>query len=179
MSSADFGGNGNPVTPNKNLASACGLYCGSCGIYLATQERDTEKLLQYAIVLNQHFNETLCDGFRSDRKSAHCSKTCPFIKCTLSKGIEFCIDCNAFPCKELTESQSALIHRVEILESQIRLKEIGLEKWLSEMHERYSCPQCNTINNAYQIFCRKCKHTPSCRFVRLHQDLIEKHMSKE
>lgn len=179
MSSANFGGSGNPVIPNRNLAAACGLYCGSCGIYLATQECDTEKLLQYAIVLNQHFNETLCDGCRSDRKSAHCAKMCGFIKCTLTKGIDFCVYCNEFPCRKLSESQSALIHRVEILESQIRLKEIGLEKWLSEMHENYSCPECNTVNSAYQISCRKCNCTPGCRFVNRHKELIDKQMSKE
>jgi len=36
---------------SKNLISACGLFCGSCGIYLASKKNDTEKLLHYAIVL--------------------------------------------------------------------------------------------------------------------------------
>jgi len=164
---------------SKNLVSACGLYCGACGIYLATQENDTEKLLQYAIVLNQSLNETFCDGCRADRKSAHCSKMCLFIKCTFEKGILFCGVCQKFPCKELTDFQSKMPHRVEILQSQNRLKEIGTEQWLIEMKENYSCPQCNTVNSAYDMACRKCGYSPGNKFVNRHTNLIYNHLSKE
>lgn len=169
----------NYVSSGKNLAAACGLYCGSCGIYIATQENDTEKLLQYAIVLNQPFNETLCDGCRASKKSAHCSKMCSFINCTLKNEVEFCGLCNEYPCNELIIFQSNMPHKVEILESQSRLKEIGLEQWLIEMKENYSCPQCNVINSAYDIACRNCENTPSCKFVDLHKDLIDKYISEE
>jgi hypothetical protein len=169
----------NHTHPDKNLAAACGLYCGSCGIYLATQENDTEKLLQYAIVLNQSFDETLCDGCKAERKSAHCLHMCSFIKCTLEKGIEFCGACREFPCKELTDFQLKLPHRVEILESQNRLKEIGREQWLIEMKENYSCQQCNTINSAYDITCRNCGHIPSSRFAERHFQMIKSHLEAE
>jgi len=167
------------TTTGKNLVAACGLYCGSCGIYLATQENNTEKLLQYAIVLNQSFGETLCDGCKSDRKSAHCDRKCLFVTCTQNKGIEFCGTCREYPCKDLIEFQLKMPHRIEILESQNRLKEIGWEQWLIEMKENYSCPQCNAVNSAYDIACRKCRHTPSCRFVEVHKNLIDKHMSDD
>jgi hypothetical protein len=35
---------------DKALVSTCGLYCGACGIYLATQEYDNE-------------NSAICNGF--------------------------------------------------------------------------------------------------------------------
>lgn len=161
---------------NKNLVAVCGLYCGACGIYLATQENDTEKILQYAVVLNQSFDETLCDGCRANRKSAHSSKMCLFVTCVKSKGIEFCGTCNDYPCEEITEFQSEMPHRIEILESQNRLKEIGWEKWLFEMNKKFSCSQCNTINSAYDITCRKCENTPGSRFVALHKEMIDKHL---
>jgi len=164
---------------NFDLAASCGLYCGSCGIYLASQENDTEKLLQYALVLNQSLNETFCDGCRVDRKSAHCSKMCLFINCTFEKGIEFCGACPEFPCKELKDFQSRMPHRVEILESQNRLKEIGWEQWLIEMKENYSCPQCNTVNSAYDILCRNCGFTPGSKYVLRHMELINDHLSKD
>jgi Protein of unknown function (DUF3795) len=164
---------------NSKVAASCGLYCGSCGIYLATQENDTEKLLQYAIVLNQSIEETLCDGCRADRKSAHCSRMCLFIKCTLQKGIEFCGTCPEFPCKELTDFQSKMPHRVEILESQSRLMEIGWEQWHIEMKDNYSCPECNTVNTAYDLICRNCGYTPSCKFVLQHMQLIDSHLEAE
>jgi len=168
----------NHTHPGKNLVAACGLYCGSCGIYLATQENDTEKSLQYAIVLKQSLNETFCDGCRADRKSAHCSRMCSFIKYTFEKGIEFCGACPEFPCKELTDFQSKMPHRVEILESQNRLKEIGWEQWLIEMKENYSCPRCNTVNTAYDLSCRECGSSSGSIFASRHIILISNHLSK-
>jgi len=179
MKSSENIDSSNHTQPVRNLAAACGLYCGSCGIYLATQENDTEKLLQYAIVLNQSFGETLCDGCRSGRQSAHCTKTCPFIECTSGKGVAFCGGCPEFPCNVFTDFQSKMPHRVEILESQNRLKEIGLEQWLIEMRMHYSCPQCNTVNSAYNIACRKCGYAPCNKFVLRHMDLISKHIQDE
>jgi hypothetical protein len=164
---------------NKNLVAACGLYCGSCGIYLATKESDSEKLLQYALVLNQSFDETLCEGCRAEKKSAYCSKMCLFLECTFEKGIEFCGTCPQFPCKELADFQSGMPHRVEILESQIRLKEIGWEQWLIEMKENYSCRQCDTLNSAYDMACRKCGHAPSGKFTMRHSRLIKSHLEAE
>lgn len=163
---------------SKDLVSACGLYCGACGIYQATQENDTEKLLQYAIVLNQSFEETLCDGCGSARKSLHCSQMCNFIDCKLKNGVDFCIDCNEFPCQTLVEFKSKMPHRVEIIESQKRREKIGLERWLYEMNDLFSCIHCKTVNGAYHLVCRRCGNTPSCKFVLHHKETIEQYLAR-
>lgn len=163
---------------SKNLVSACGLYCGACGIYLATQENDHERILQYAVVLNQSYEETLCDGCGAFRKSLHCSKMCSFIKCKHLKAVDLCVECDDFPCQELNVFKSKMPHRIEILDSLIRMKEIGLEKWLVEMKNYFSCPYCKTINSAYHLACRKCGNTPGCMYVSQHKDLIEQYLSE-
>jgi len=163
---------------NKNLASACGLYCGACGIYQATQENDVDRLLQYAVVLNQSFDETLCNGCGSERKSLHCLKICNFIHCKQEKEVDFCADCMDFPCKELIEFKAKMPHRAEILHSQMRMKEIGNENWLIEMKDYFSCSHCNAVNSAYDLACRKCGTIPSCKFVLQHRDLIEQYLSE-
>jgi len=165
-------------TSNKELAAACGLYCGACGIYLATQESDSEKILHYAVVLNQTFDETLCDGCGAKRKSLHCSKTCTFIDCKKQNNVHFCNECNEFPCKALHEFKSKMPHRIEIVNAQYRMKEIGLDKWLLEMTDYFSCSHCKTLNSAYHMVCRKCGNTPSCKFVLQHSDLIEQYLAK-
>ena len=162
---------------NKNLVSACGLYCGACGIYLATQENDTDKILQYAVVLNQSYYETLCDGCGASRKSLHCLKMCTFIDCKKHKGVNFCIECDEFVCKALQEFQSKMPHRIEILESQNRMKEIGLERWIDEMNDSFTCTHCKTVNSAYNVTCRKCESTPSCAFVSQYKEIIEKYLN--
>jgi len=163
---------------NKDLVSACGLYCGACGIYLATQENDSEKTLQYAIVLNQTFEETLCDGCGAIRKSLHCSKMCTFIACKTKKGVNSCTDCNEFPCQALIDFKSKTPHRAEIIASQNRMREIGIENWLIEMQNYFSCPRCKTINSAYHLTCRKCGVMPSCKFVSKHKGDLEHYLSE-
>lgn len=163
---------------NTNLVSACGLYCGSCGIYLATREDDNEKILQYAVVLNQTFEETLCDGCGAERKSKHCSEMCTFIDCKQKKGVRFCTECNEFPCQELKDFRSKMPHRAEIIDSQYRMQEIDIENWLTEMKDYFSCQQCKTVNSAYHLACRKCGNTPGSKFAMRHKDGIEHYLSE-
>jgi len=164
--------------PNKELIAACGLYCGSCGIYIATQENDSTKILQYAMVLNQSYEETVCDGCGTERKSLHCSKLCTIIDCKQKKGVTSCTGCDEFPCKALNEFKSKMPHRAEIIDSQKRLEKVGTETWLKEMKEYFSCPRCKTINSAYHLTCRKCGEMPGCKFVSQHKDLIEQYLSE-
>jgi predicted RNA-binding Zn-ribbon protein involved in translation (DUF1610 family) len=56
--------------------------------------------------------------------------------------------------------------------NQERIKEAGYETWFEEMIEHYSCPQCHTINSAYDLTCRKCGTDPSCAYVGLHKEEI-------
>lgn len=162
----------------NELIAACGLYCGGCGVYLATQENDNDKILYYAVALNQTFEETLCDGCGAKRKSLHCTKICTFIKCKQEKGVGNCVDCNEFPCESLKDFKSKMPHRAEIFDSLKRLKDVGEEKWLNEMQEYFSCKQCNTANSSYHINCRKCGHTPGSEFVFKHKDAIIKYLAK-
>jgi len=62
MNNIDNHNSKNDYILDKRIVSVCGLYCGACGIYLATQENEHEKLLQYALVLKQSVAETYCDG---------------------------------------------------------------------------------------------------------------------
>lgn len=163
---------------NKELVAACGIYCGACGIYLATQENDNEKILQYAVVLNQTFEETLCDGCGAKRKSLHCFKKCIFINCKREKGVDFCSECEKFPCMSLNEFKLKMPHRIEIIESQTRMKEIGIGNWLEEMQDSFKCPRCKTINSAYHLICRKCGEMPSCKFVSEHKVEIEQYLAE-
>ncbi|NVO21533.1 MAG: DUF3795 domain-containing protein [Bacteroidetes bacterium] len=162
---------------DKNLVTVCGQYCGSCGIYLSTKKSDTIKILEYALVLNQSFEDTLCEGCRGNKKSAHCSKMCPFIKCSKEKNVNHCGDCKDFPCEKLLEFQAKMPHRVDILKSLIVLKESGEENWLTDMHKRFSCSNCKTVNSGYDISCVKCKRTPGSEFVSEHRSVIEDHLA--
>lgn len=166
------------ISPNKNIAAVCGLFCGSCSVYIATQENDVEKLQFFSNTFNMSIDEILCDGCRAERKSAYCRNMCNFIKCAAEKNVDFCGFCNDFPCAELKEFQTLMPHRLELWNSHKLLQEVGWEKWFAEMTEFYSCPNCGTINSAYSINCSNCNTEPSNKFVAAHKDEIIKHFEK-
>lgn len=153
--------------PNKEVVSVCGLFCKSCGVYYATVENDVKKLQEIADKLGQNVNETYCNGCRSERKSASC-QNCYISDCATVINIDFCVECNEYPCKELQDFQSKMPHRKNLWNSQSRIKQVGWEKWHDEMVEYYSCSKCNTLNGAYDISCRKCGNSPSNQFVKDH-----------
>ena len=100
------------------------------------------------------------------------------VACASDKGIEFCGECDEYPCEELKKFQAERPHRIELWESQEQIAEDGFSAWFEEMIEHYSCPNCHTINSAYDKACRTCGAEPSCRYVQLHQQDIENFLSK-
>ncbi|MBK9359405.1 MAG: DUF3795 domain-containing protein [Bacteroidales bacterium] len=153
------------------IASVCGLYCGACGIYLATQSNDTEKLSRYATMLGQPLSETRCDGCRSGCKTAYCNN-CYMMKCSREKNLNFCGECNEYPCEELKNFQQQMPHRAELWKAQSRIAEIGAVEWTAEMKTYFSCPQCHTGSTSYDLKCPKCGHVPGNGFVGNNRETV-------
>lgn len=149
--------------PEKKLAAACGLFCPSCTIYIATHE-EPERLEYFAKHLNQSIEETKCFGCRSKNRNSRCGD-CFMWGCTQKNGIDFCIGCSDYPCSELKEFKSKMPHRIEMLKSLERIKKVGWEKWYKEQIENYKCKSCKTLNSGWDMNCRKCNNEPSCDYI--------------
>ncbi len=160
----------NNIKPDKKLVAVCGLFCPSCTIYIGSRE-DPERLKKISIRLNQSIEETKCEGCRSKKRTSYC-KTCKMAACADKKEIDFCIECNEYPCEDLQKFQSIYAHRIELWQSQERIKEVGYEKWFKEMSTYFSCPECGTINSAFDLICRKCGKDPSCNYVEKNKQEI-------
>ncbi len=161
--------------PDKKLAAVCGLFCPSCIIFIAQREsletrQETAKNFQIPVEALQ------CDGCRAEKRFAYC-ENCKMSACAQEKGLDFCVECSEYPCPALKEFQAAMPHRIELWQSQERIKKVGFETWFKEMLEHYTCPQCGTINSTYHLACRECGATPSCAYVGLHQAEIMAHLS--
>jgi hypothetical protein len=87
------------------------------------------------------------------------------VECSKEKGIDFCFECKEYPCEELIDFQSKMPHRVELWESQMKIKEIGWENWFLEMVQHYSCDECGIINGWYDFKCRNCGQSPGNQFI--------------
>ncbi len=162
---------------DKKLAAVCGLFCPACRVFIGTNE-DPSGLAMMARRFKRPLEELKCNGCRSAKRCFYCETVCFMAKCAAGKGVDFCGDCAEYPCKDLKAFQAEMPHRIELWQSQSRINEVGYEKWYAEMVEHYSCPQCHTINSAYDLKCRRCGHEPSCEYVRLHKNAIMKHLAK-
>jgi len=58
---------------------------------------------------------------------------CHFRLCAREKGLDLCVRCGDYPCEKLREFFSGRYNHV--LESNERLREIGIEKWLEEQEK--------------------------------------------
>lgn len=163
--------------PDKQLAAVCGLFCPSCHVFIGTRE-DPERLNVISQRLKRPTDELHCEGCRSEKRCYYCKEMCKMAGCAAEKGVTFCGECADYPCEDLRVFQAAMPHRIELWKSQERIKKVGYEKWYAEMIKHYSCPECSTLNSAYDVACRKCGKIPSCAYVSLHKDEIMQYLAE-
>ncbi len=93
-------------------------------------------------------------------------------KCAGEKDLDFCGDCEEYPCSQIKDFQSKMPHRAELWKSQERIREIGWENWFNEMTEYFSCHVCGVLNGSYDFKCRKCGNIPGNDFVKNNMDVL-------
>ncbi len=86
-----------------NIGS-CGIDCGNCEAYKATQAGDTEKLAELAVKWGGDKGLTakdmLCDGCASDRVFKNVLD-CTVRNCAHAKGFKACSQCGDYSCDKL------------------------------------------------------------------------------
>jgi hypothetical protein len=158
----------------KTVAAVCGLYCEGCTLFIATKE-DPERLKGLAKRYQLPEEAVKCHGCRSAKRGPYCA-TCKMFSCAAERGIEFCVECAEYPCGDLKQFQSERPHRIELWDDLEQIKALGYERWLKNVRGNYTCPQCRTINSAYDSKCRKCGEEPSCDYVAKHKQAIEMYL---
>lgn len=141
---------------NDTLLAPCGLYCGVCGVFMATQS-DSSKLRKafskaYAVAPEQ----VHCKGCLSDEKFVYC-RTCGIRSCTEKKGIAGCHECDEFPCAQINEFPVPEGKKV-ILRSVPDRRRLGTPKWVASEELRHQCEHCGTLLFRGAQRCGGCKH---------------------
>jgi len=148
---------------NQNLLAPCGLYCGVCGVYYATRDKNIkfiERLLgvyQAKIpgIENISIDDLECKGCLSDKTSLLC-RTCLIKDCTQKKGYAGCHECDEFPCERIEKFPMPIGKKVALRAIPYRRK-LGTEKWVADEEARYVCPECDNKIFRGATRCNKCK----------------------
>jgi hypothetical protein len=130
----------------------CGLYCGACLIMRAQEDGTVDQL---AARFNCKPESLVCHGCKSDVVYTYC-QACKMKQCCQEKGYETCNDCPEIPCERLREFRTEKPHRAVILKNLDRIREIGLEAFVSEQTQRWSCTACGTRFHWYAPICSNC-----------------------
>ena len=124
-------------TDKAKLTAPCGLYCGACAIYKASDDSAlAEKLAQTLGVAPEQIN---CRGCRDEEGIIKFSGdyACPTYHCIDQRGLQFCYQCQDFPCLKLApcaDKSQTLPHNTKVY-NLVLLQKLGMEKWLERAEQ--------------------------------------------
>jgi hypothetical protein len=89
------------------VIAACGLDCTECDIRLAAEDpeiaRRTADWFGAELGIDLSLEDVRCEGCKGDR-AKHWSPDCWILQCCVDdRGLEFCCECEDFPCQNLKE----------------------------------------------------------------------------
>lgn len=114
---------------NKSLMAPCGLYCGACGVYIATRDANEKFKSVMGNLYGTKPEDTVCLGCMQpeppEKLYGYCSM-CKIRDCVRSKGFYSCHQCTDWPC-EMIENFGFATGR-KVMKSTIP---VWREKWPS------------------------------------------------
>ena len=138
---------------DKNSIAYCGLYCGACSFKQAFLQKDREHLNHMPGYYDGYKNIPLeedCPGCRMENICGDC----PIRDCARAKDIEWCSQCEDFPCNILKNfAHDGKPHHEETLENLALLSDMGENEWLKHMSEKWACSICGKTGSWYYKPC--------------------------
>jgi len=152
---------------NKELMAPCGLYCGTCSIYIATRDNNEKFKQVLGNLYGTKPEETECYGcMQADppRKLYGYCKTCGIKSCVIAKGYYSCHQCDEWPCSLIEGFGFATAKKVMKRAIPVWRKKVaehgdekGSVEWARAECERYYCSSCGSPLFRGAQRCRACK----------------------
>jgi len=122
----------------KNLTAPCGKDCFNCPMYIG--EENLQNRRNFFISRNIPEEKYQCRGCRDN--NGYCpgleilgiNPECKTFKCVEEKKVEFCYECDEFPCFRLqpvSDRAEKVPHALKIY-NLCMIKRLGVEKWAKE-----------------------------------------------
>ena len=118
----------------ERMTSTCGLPCFHCSVHLAKDNPEIRKLV--AESLNMPEEKATCDGCRPSKgiiKVLNPDMQCKIVQCAEEKKVNFCFECDDFPCRRLQPyaDKAHYPHNTKMYQL-CMIKKLGIEKWANE-----------------------------------------------
>ena len=152
---------------NRDLMAPCGLYCGTCGVYIATRDGNEKFKGVLGKLYGSKPEETECRGCMQpdppEKLYGFCT-TCRIRACVRSKAYYSCHQCEDWPCTMI--QQFPLATGVQVMTRAVPLwrekvtdlgDEEGSVEWARSECERYHCSSCGEPLFRGAQRCRACK----------------------
>jgi hypothetical protein len=122
----------------ENLTAPCGKDCFNCPLYIGEENRENRE--NFFKSRNIPLDKFQCPGCREN--NGYCpglevlgiDPNCKTFKCIQSKGVEFCYECDEFPCFRLqpvADRSDRVPHALKVY-NLCMIKRMGVEKWARE-----------------------------------------------
>jgi hypothetical protein len=152
---------------NKSLMAPCGLYCGACGVYIATRDGNEKFTATMANLYGTTPETTECLGCMQpdppEKLYGYC-KTCAIRDCVRVKGYYSCHQCQEWPCSlienfRLATGLRVMKRTIPIWRNCVAAHgdEKGSVEWARSELERYHCSSCGKPLFRGAQRCRSCK----------------------
>jgi hypothetical protein len=133
------------------MTAPCGLDCFNCHFFLARADKEAMKTVEKLSAKHSiPIDVMLCKGCRCHNGQIPLQKhvfgeghRCAAYECSKEKGLDFCGDCDQFPCDNLhpyADMASQLPHNIKVFNLCL-IKKMGLDNWAqskaSEVRKTY------------------------------------------
>ncbi len=118
----------------KRLTSPCGLPCFHCVAYLARTNPEIRKRVAESLGTSEE--NANCEGCKPQEgriKLLKANQQCKIFRCVARKEIEFCNECDDFPCERFQPyaDKAHFPHNTKMYQLCV-MKKLGFEKWAAE-----------------------------------------------
>lgn len=152
---------------NKEIMAPCGLYCGVCGVYIATRDGNEKFKTVMGNLYGTKPEETECLGCMQSEPAkklyGYC-QMCNIRDCVKKKGHYSCNQCAEWPCDMIENFPIATGCRVMKRTIPIWREKVavlgdkkGSVEWARSECERYHCSGCGSPLFRGAQNCRVCK----------------------
>lgn len=125
------------MNEDLELVGYCGLCCSECDVFVAYVSGDRDMQEDVASSIARQFgaeldpDDIVCLGCRGPEE-AHFGAACRIMRCAKERGHKLCSDCDEFDtCEELARFHATPIGK-QGRANLLRIREIGIERWLEE-----------------------------------------------